>query len=292
MARLLLAIRNDKIHSVPTPHEGILLPLFATHPAGRRDSLGIPPRFRRLRLPPCGGGFPSCQQEHRRARRLRCLPVPRWAAPEADELAKSFDSRYQIAAYSAAAAWARFMRASTPASTAGWPSRSCPWKPADSHALARFEREAKAMAALDHPNIVHIHDYGSTADGNPYFVMEFIDGMDVHHLRHSGQLDLPGALELDFPSLCRPPLRPLPRHHPPRHQAGQHHGHPRGRRQGRRFRPRQGPRHRAHPRYDPTLTRSGMAMGTPDYMAPEQLEGSPSITAPTSTRSASCSTPC
>ena len=41
--------------------------------------------------------------------------------------------------------------------------------------LKRFEREAKALAKLSHPNIVKIHDYGSYA-GMPYLVMEYLPG--------------------------------------------------------------------------------------------------------------------
>ena len=41
--------------------------------------------------------------------------------------------------------------------------------------LKRFEREAKALAKLSHPNIVKIHDYGSY-DGMPYLVMEYLPG--------------------------------------------------------------------------------------------------------------------
>ena len=41
--------------------------------------------------------------------------------------------------------------------------------------LARFEREAKAMAKLSHPNIVKIHDFGEH-EGSPYLVMELISG--------------------------------------------------------------------------------------------------------------------
>ena len=45
----------------------------------------------------------------------------------------------------------------------------------DPNALARFEREAKAVAALSHPNILAIHDFG-TQDGTAYAVTELLEG--------------------------------------------------------------------------------------------------------------------
>src|SRR3954469_15835180 len=43
------------------------------------------------------------------------------------------------------------------------------------HERERFQREAEAVAALRHPNVVQIHDVGDT-DGRPYFTMEFVEG--------------------------------------------------------------------------------------------------------------------
>ncbi|MCG8598698.1 MAG: bifunctional serine/threonine-protein kinase/formylglycine-generating enzyme family protein [Verrucomicrobiales bacterium] len=59
---------------------------------------------------------------------------------------------------------------------------------------ARFQREAKSMARLNHPNIVQIFDYGQTSEGHHYIVMEFVDGTDLYHLIQSGGLTPDGAL--------------------------------------------------------------------------------------------------
>ncbi|MEO8959587.1 MAG: tetratricopeptide repeat protein [Rudaea sp.] len=47
--------------------------------------------------------------------------------------------------------------------------------------LARFRRERQILSRLVHPNIAHLLDGGVSADGRPYFVMEYIDGETIQH---------------------------------------------------------------------------------------------------------------
>ncbi len=46
----------------------------------------------------------------------------------------------------------------------------------------RFKREAYALALLNHPHIIAVHDFGETPEGQMYYVMEFVSGMDLQHL--------------------------------------------------------------------------------------------------------------
>lgn len=64
------------------------------------------------------------------------------------------------------------------------------------HAHARFLREAKAVSALNHRNIATIYEYGETEDGQPYLVMEFIKGESLSDLMHSNALTLSRAVEV------------------------------------------------------------------------------------------------
>src|SRR5207248_7911324 len=64
----------------------------------------------------------------------------------------------------------------------------------DAKFVTRFQREAKAASALQHPNIVQVFDYGQT-DANSYIVMELVEGTDLRrYLRNRGALDVDRAV--------------------------------------------------------------------------------------------------
>ena len=135
----------------------------------------------------------------------------------------------------------------------------------------RFVREARTMAKLNHPNIVSVFDFGTTTEGHLYFVMEFVEGTTLHHLIKSTGLKPNQALEL-IVSICEA-LQYA-------HTEGVVHRDikpanvlvdTKGRVKVADF---------GLARVDaPTAeqwgqTMTGMVLGTPDYMAPEQKSGS------------------
>lgn len=66
---------------------------------------------------------------------------------------------------------------------------------AEGNYAERFKNEAKMMAKMDHPAIVAVHDFGETSEHQLYFVMAFIDGTDVDRMIHEqGRLPAEHAL--------------------------------------------------------------------------------------------------
>ena len=65
----------------------------------------------------------------------------------------------------------------------------------DAAALGRFEREAKAVAALSHPNILAIHDFG-TDGATAYAVMELLEGQTLRERLDAGPLPVRKTIEM------------------------------------------------------------------------------------------------
>ena len=134
----------------------------------------------------------------------------------------------------------------------------------------RFAREARSLAKLNHPGIVSVFDFGHTEDGVYYFIMEFVDGTDLRRVIEGGQLDPAEALAI-VPQICEA-LQYA-------HEEGLVH---------RDIKPenilldKKGrvkiadfglAKLLGKPATAYTLTQAGQRMGTPHYMAPEQIEG-------------------
>lgn len=132
----------------------------------------------------------------------------------------------------------------------------------------RFTREARALSAVDHPNVVRVHEFGEAA-GNFYLAMEFLDGTNLRELL-SGRGALPPAEAVPIAvQLCRA-LEAV-------HHAGIVH---------RDVKPenvivlRDGTAKLtdfgvAWVENEATLTRTGGILGSPAYMSPEQILGRP-----------------
>lgn len=135
----------------------------------------------------------------------------------------------------------------------------------------RFEREAKTMAMLGHPNIVGIHDFGVKGPYH-FLVMEFVEGSDLQKLIRSGSLDPALAFSI-IHQVCDA------LHHA--HQNGIVH---RDIKPGNILVDRNGVAkigdfglaRVVRPTADVSLTMTNAGMGTPAYMAPEQLAGAKS----------------
>jgi non-specific serine/threonine protein kinase/serine/threonine-protein kinase len=67
--------------------------------------------------------------------------------------------------------------------------------------LARFDSERQALALMSHPNIAQVYDAGTTTDGRPYFVMEFVQGIPVTRYCDTNRLSTAERLEL-FTQIC------------------------------------------------------------------------------------------
>jgi len=139
--------------------------------------------------------------------------------------------------------------------------------------IARFEAERQALAVLDHPNIAHVFDAGTTETGRPYFVMEYVRGMAITKYCDERKLNIEHRLRL-FEQVCE----------------GIHHAHQKGiihrdlkpsnilvSVHGDRAVPKiidfGIAKAITQPLTDKTfVTFQGQLLGTPEYMSPEQVD--------------------
>src|SRR5262249_6516876 len=69
--------------------------------------------------------------------------------------------------------------------------------------VERFRREARAASKIGHPNIVDVTDSGTTFEGNVYFVMEYLEGVELAKIiDDGGALDIVRALRIAS-QICR-----------------------------------------------------------------------------------------
>jgi predicted Ser/Thr protein kinase len=134
--------------------------------------------------------------------------------------------------------------------------------------VERFEREARVLAKLNHPNIVTLYDFGQ-AGGFCYLLMEFVDGVNLAQAMRAGRFTPAQALAV-IPKVCEAlqyahELGVLHRDIKPANLLLDE----RGRVKIADFGVAKLVGDEAA---NPALTQSGAAVGTPAYMAPEQIE--------------------
>jgi serine/threonine protein kinase len=141
---------------------------------------------------------------------------------------------------------------------------------------SRFTREARALAKLNHPGIVTIHEFGQR-DGLYFILMEFVDGVSLARLMKTGRVSPREALAI-VPQICDAlqfahDQGIVHRDIKPENILLDRHGRVKVADFGiAKLIDADDPSSAASSAGDPMLTEAGKVMGTPQYMAPEQIE--------------------
>ncbi|HEV7702738.1 MAG TPA: serine/threonine-protein kinase, partial [Gemmatimonadaceae bacterium] len=143
----------------------------------------------------------------------------------------------------------------------------------DTDAVGRFNREAANASRINHPNIAAIYDFGETSDGLIYLAMEFVEGESLTRMCEAlGALDAPRAAEI---------ARQVSSALEAAHERGIVHRDlkpdnimiSRGRDGGPLVKVVDFGIAKAAEGANQKVTRTGLVVGTPEYMSPEQLTG-------------------
>jgi eukaryotic-like serine/threonine-protein kinase len=71
----------------------------------------------------------------------------------------------------------------------------------DSSAVHRFQAERQSLALMEHPSIAKVFDAGATPQGQPYFAMEYVDGLPINQYCDDKRLGIRARLQL-FLQVC------------------------------------------------------------------------------------------
>lgn len=229
------------------------------------------------KCPQCGGPLPSgvlaglcpaCLLKQGAAADTAAAPeAPAFEPPPAEDLAKLFP-HLEIISFLGKGGMGAVYKARQPALDRVVALKVIPPQfAAGPGFIERFNREARALAKLNHPNIIAVYEFGQQ-NGLPYFIMEYVDGLNLRQLEQAGKLSSREALQI-VPQICEA-LQFA-------HDEGIVH---------RDIKPENilldkkgrvkiadfGIAKILSGKPDVAITETGGAIGTPHYMAPEQME--------------------
>ncbi len=140
-------------------------------------------------------GFPTGSDPSAAAQRRIC------AAIQVEEIAKTFHAMVEILGFIGKGGMGAVYKARQPGLDRLIALKILPPEVANDPGFAeRFNREARTLARLNHPNIVAVYDFGK-AGAQHYLVMEYVDGANLREVEQSGKLSAEQALAI-VPQIC------------------------------------------------------------------------------------------